>query len=148
MLVLPPLGSRAIIAPVLIDGCNLSIHHTNKGSGMARDTSVLTEHMGSSNDMGISVIICSTLPSHSPGYSQFARINSSTVKCSLVLCQFTKALGWKYSRIASASCRGTASQNALISILEDTSIEHNIIPIPVLIEGNLLLLHQHKTKRC
>ena len=61
------------------------------------------------------VMICSTSPSHSPGYSQFARINSSTVKCSLVLCQFTQASGWKYSRIASASCRRTAPKTLLHS---------------------------------
>ena len=35
----------------------------------------------------------SSSPSHSPGYSQLARINSSTVKRSPVLCQFTQASG-------------------------------------------------------
>lgn len=53
MLVKTPLWGRTIIAPVFIDGYNLSVHHTNKWSGMVGGTPVLTEHRGCSKDMRI-----------------------------------------------------------------------------------------------
>jgi len=54
MLILPPLGSCTIIAPVFIDGCNLSVHYPHEGSHMTGDTSVFAIYMGCSNYMGVS----------------------------------------------------------------------------------------------
>lgn len=53
MLILPPLGSWAIIAPVFIDGCDFAVHYPDKGCSVAGHTSILAVHMGGSNDMGI-----------------------------------------------------------------------------------------------
>ena len=69
------------------------IHQTNEGSGMAGDASVLAEHMGGSNDMGVGGNDLLHLAVPFAGVFAVRPDNSSTVKCSLVLCQFTQASG-------------------------------------------------------
>lgn len=52
----------------------------------------------------------STSPSHAPGYSQLARMNSSAVKRSLVLGQSTWAPGAKNAAISPARWASAAAQ--------------------------------------
>src|SRR5699024_10911471 len=58
--------------------------------------------------------IRSTSPLHSPGYSQFALIYSSTENCSFVLCQLIMALGKKYCRKLFALWLATSCQKSKI----------------------------------
>ena len=117
MLFQSPLRSSTVIAPVFIHSCNFYVHNTDKRSNMEGEYLVLAEYMSSSNDMDI----CGNDPLYL--VTPFAGIftvrpnKSSSMKCSLVLCQFTQASGGKYSRIALASCRKTTSQNSFMSIL-------------------------------
>ena len=53
MLILPPPGSWAIVAPVFLDGCDFAVHDPDEGGSVAGHTSILAAHMGSRNNMGI-----------------------------------------------------------------------------------------------
>ena len=53
MLLLPPLGSLAIIAPVFLNGCDLSIYDTDERGCVAGHTSILVVHMGGGDDVSI-----------------------------------------------------------------------------------------------
>ena len=96
MLPLPPLGNGTIIAPVFLNGGNLSAHDMKERGHMVGGFSVSAAYMGRGNDVGVGSNDPLYLASPFAGVSQFARMNSSTVKWSLVLCRFTQASGWKY----------------------------------------------------
>lgn len=65
----------------------------------------------------------SMFPRHLPGYSQFARIYSSAVKCSLEQCQWMEASWWNRDLSICAFCSMMAVQRASRSIRHASPID-------------------------